>query len=664
MPPTTPLRRPAALAAAAMTILVLVLALATTASAAPAALNVDAVAGQDTNPGTATLPLKTLGTALKLAAPGATVKLAAGVYGPGFSGDQYPAGGLVVPSGVTVVGALSGGAPTATLLGPGSGVGLNLAGNATIRNLVWGGQGFGVGLYAKQGKQTLSNLFLATTTANAVIDGAQFSAGILLRGTAQASSTASTLFVNARTGASVQQLARLTLHGGQLNLADGADGVFVGDQGRLTMDGGKISGGAPNCGLDSIGIEVRDAAQATLQNGTRLENVPGFGLFMNETAKATLNGATISREATAGCGGRASIDVRGSASLTTDGATIAAVGGQDVHGIATHGTATLLLKNTDVQGHTGIGIDLNENEKLTIEGGSVRGNAIGVEARTVTASPGTKNTPHITMTGASVSGNGIGVQVDEPILKLRDSKVIFNQTGIEIRGAVGGIAVGDTCVFACVNIGFGGDPGNNNFTANAQTAVRFVASDRRIRGVASDGNIWNANTQGANGDGLYPTAQLFTSRIPSPLNHGTNFELPNGSDTLIEFGPTTRLRLRLAPAVVHARAGKTARLAMSWTHPRSWRELRSVELRLYRGGKAVGTIAVRPRGARLSAFGAIALVPGRSRLTHRGKTVTARLALRLTRSVAGADLRVAVKATDRKGHQQLAALAGVIHVAP
>ena len=658
-----PLRRPAALAAAALTILVLVLALASQASAAPASFNVNPQTGQDTNPGTAALPLKTLGKALKLAAPGATVKLGAGGYGPGFSGDQFPAGGLVVPAGVTIDGGGPDGSLGATLLGPGSGVGLKLAGNATVRNLVWGGQGFGVGLYARQGKQTLSNLFLATTAANAVIDGAQFSTGILLLGTAQASSTGGTLFVNARSGATVLQQARLTMHGGQLNLADGADGVFVADQGRLIMDGGKISGGAPNCGQDSLGIEVRDAAQATLQNGARLENVPGFGLFMNETAKATLNGATISREAPAGCGGRASIDVRGSASLMTDGATIAAVGGQDLHGIATHGTATLVLKNTNVQGHTGIGIDLNENEKVTVEGGSVSGNGIGIEARTTTALPGTTNTPHIKMTGASVVGNAIGIQVDEPVLKRRDSKVIFNQTGIEIRGAVGGIAVGDNCAFACVNIGFGGDPGNNNFTGNTNTAVRFAGFDNRISGVASDGNIWNPNTQGANSEGLYPTPRLFSTRVPSPLNHGRNFELPNGSDTLIEFGPDTFGRPSLAPAVVHTRPGKVTRVAMSWTHPRSWRELRSVELRLYRGAKTVGRIALRPNSARLSAFGAIQLVAGRSRLTHRGKTVTARLVLRLPRSLAGADLRVAVEATDRKGHHQLAALAGRIDVA-
>jgi hypothetical protein len=42
--------------------------------------------------------------------------------------------------------------------------------------------------------------------------------------------------------------------------------------------------------------------------------------------------------------------------------------------------------------------------------------------------------------------------------------------------------------------------------------------------------------------------------------------------------------------------------------------------------------------------------------------VTAKLALRLPRSLAGADLRIDVRATDRHGHQQLERDAGVIHV--
>ena len=51
-----------------------------------------------------------------------------------------------------------------------------------------------------------------------------------------------------------------------------------------------------------------------------------------------------------------------------------------------------------------------------------------------------------------------------------------------------------------------------------------------------------------------------------------------------------------------------------------------------------------------------------SRVTHHGKTVTAKLALRLPRSLAGQNLRLAVEATDRDGHRQVEPDAGAIRV--
>jgi hypothetical protein len=121
-------------------------------------------------------------------------------------------------------------------------------------------------------------------------------------------------------------------------------------------------------------------------------------------------------------------------------------------------------------------------------------------------------------------------------------------------------------------------------------------------------------------------------------------------------------RLRLAPHTLSVRAGKPAKLSMSWTHPKAWRALRAVMLRLHDGAKPVGMINVRPRGERLTANGAVKLATG-SRVTHHGKTVTARLAIRLPQSLAGHNLRVDVRATDRHGHRQLERDAGVIHVA-
>jgi len=120
--------------------------------------------------------------------------------------------------------------------------------------------------------------------------------------------------------------------------------------------------------------------------------------------------------------------------------------------------------------------------------------------------------------------------------------------------------------------------------------------------------------------------------------------------------------LRLAPRALRSRAGHTARLTMSWKHPNAWRDLRSVELRLHRGKQAVGLINARPGSGRLTGRGAVDLMPG-SRLSHHGRWITAKLALRLSKSLAGADLRVDVRATDRDGHRQLERDAGVIHVA-
>jgi hypothetical protein len=120
--------------------------------------------------------------------------------------------------------------------------------------------------------------------------------------------------------------------------------------------------------------------------------------------------------------------------------------------------------------------------------------------------------------------------------------------------------------------------------------------------------------------------------------------------------------LRLAPHALGATPGKTASLSLSWTHPKTWRDVRRVMLRLYdTANKPVGMINVRPSGEGLTADGAVKLMGG-SRVKHRGKTVTARLAFRLPRSQAGHSLRVAVEATDRHGQKQLVPDAGTIRV--
>jgi hypothetical protein len=120
--------------------------------------------------------------------------------------------------------------------------------------------------------------------------------------------------------------------------------------------------------------------------------------------------------------------------------------------------------------------------------------------------------------------------------------------------------------------------------------------------------------------------------------------------------------LRLAPKTLRAKAGETARLKLAWSHPRSWRQLQRVTLRLYRGNARVGEVAISPRSRRIADRGQVRVLRRSTRLARRGKTVSARLALRLDDKLAGRRLRLEVEAVDTAGARQLARRAGSIDV--
>jgi hemolysin type calcium-binding protein len=121
--------------------------------------------------------------------------------------------------------------------------------------------------------------------------------------------------------------------------------------------------------------------------------------------------------------------------------------------------------------------------------------------------------------------------------------------------------------------------------------------------------------------------------------------------------------LRLAPTRLQATAGETAHLRLSWRHPQSWRKLRAIELRLTQAGAEVGEVTIQPRGGRISDRGAVEVMRKPTQLTRKGKTVTARLAVRLDKSLAGQTLNADVEATDRRGRRQLERDAATVHVA-
>jgi hypothetical protein len=120
-------------------------------------------------------------------------------------------------------------------------------------------------------------------------------------------------------------------------------------------------------------------------------------------------------------------------------------------------------------------------------------------------------------------------------------------------------------------------------------------------------------------------------------------------------------RAKLARKTVRARAGHTAELGVSWTHPKSWRALKMIAVKAFDGDQPVGEVYVRMRDRRITGDGALRLVS--SHLTRRGRTASAKIAVRVPRSLAGKTLRLDVEAADRDGHLQLVSGAGKLRVA-
>jgi Ca2+-binding RTX toxin-like protein len=120
--------------------------------------------------------------------------------------------------------------------------------------------------------------------------------------------------------------------------------------------------------------------------------------------------------------------------------------------------------------------------------------------------------------------------------------------------------------------------------------------------------------------------------------------------------------LTLTPKSTTVAAGKATRLKLGWRHPKAWKQLRAIVLRVTSDDVPVGTVTIRARGKKITGTGAVR-VQRATKITTTGKTVTARLALRFDDRVAGRSLKAEVEATDRRGRRQLERRAATIRIA-
>lgn len=146
------------------------------------------------------------------------------------------------------------------------------------------------------------------------------------------------------------------------------------------------------------------------------------------------------------------------------------------------------------------------------------------------------------------------------------------------------------------------------------------------------------------------------SDLPDTLQRDLRDIEATGCEQVISVGI-----LKLAPTVITADAGGVAKVKLSWTHPKGWKQLRAIKLLLREGNDVAGQIAIRTASGKLEAKGGIKLARG-TKLVRKGKTVSAQLALRVAPKLADSMLTADVVATDVKGAKQVSRAAATVQV--
>ena len=247
---------------------------------------------------------------------------------------------------------------------------------------------------------------------------------------------------------------------------------------------------------------------------------------------------------------------------------------------------------------------------------------------------GTPSHDFITIMGGEGTGAIGGVRVngnlDSPAPSVKFPSA--NPSLLRVNGMDGSDFITGNGVFGTatsMHLRLTGGPGDDSMASG------LIAGDVLI---GEAGNDSFGTKQGQKGDISNGGPGIDNARIDAPGDSAFEVETINGSIGV--------------PTLKHtALKGRESMVNLSWTHPQAWKQLAKVELGAFVGIKRVGTVTMTPATGKITARGALSLTRD-AKLVHKGKTVSAALALKVARSVDTDNLHLQLAATDKAGETQ------------
>ena len=169
---------------------------------------------------------------------------------------------------------------------------------------------------------------------------------------------------------------------------------------------------------------------------------------------------------------------------------------------------------------------------------------------------------------------------------------------------------------------------------NDRLAATSVFGQRATLPVTLDGGDGNDTMFGGDANDLMlgGNGDDFTNSVGGGADvitgdAGSDTAFVDASDTVstVEF-KTFVGKLGGSAKTITGAAGDTLSMPLAWTHPKAWKQIRSIEAIAFDGAKQVGSVKLTPAGA-VSATGKLSIAKDATTIGHHGKTVTAKLGL-------------------------------------